>query len=451
MRVPLFRRAPADAPAAAVPGPDGAAAGSAGSACPLERPEGIAARAALHRKLIGALDLRRVNVAGMGDAELRATAGRIIEDIVATDPAFAAMQAWRALLRERVLDEVVGLGPLEDLLADDSVTEIMVNRHDDIFVERAGRLSRSTVTFSNDAAVLAAIERIVSPLGRRIDESSPMVDARLKDGSRVNAVIQPIAIRGPSVTIRKFARRRLTGDDLLRFGALDAAMLAFLRLAVERRANIVIAGGTGSGKTTLLNVLSSFIPMDERIVTVEDAAELQLAQPNLVALEARPPNIEGRGAVTIRDLVRNCLRMRPDRIVVGECRGGEALDMLQAMNTGHDGSLTTAHANSPRDCLSRLEVMTLMSGLEMPVSAIREQICSAVDLVVQQARFSCGTRRVTHITEVTGVEHGVVAMQDIFRFEEADGRFTATGYVPQFLRALARQGIAVDLAPFGVG
>jgi len=332
----------------------------------------------------------------------------------------------------------------------------MVNRHNDIFIERDGQLQRSSVSFSNDASVLAAIERIVSPLGRRIDESSPMVDARLKDGSRVNAIIPPLAIKGPSVTIRKFAKRKLTVEDLIGFGAISREMTDFLQVAVERRANIVISGGTGSGKTTLLNVLSSFIPDDERIVTVEDAAELQLSQPNLVSLEARPANIEGRGAVTIRDLVKNCLRMRPDRIVVGECRGGEALDMLQAMNTGHDGSLTTAHANNPRDCLSRLEVMTLMSGLDIPMQAIREQICSAVNLIVQQTRFSCGTRRVTHITEVTGIENSVVSMQDIFRFEQEGftpegkvrGRCVPTGHVPEFYQDLVRRGIEVDMSIF---
>ncbi len=423
---------------------------------PLETPEGIAARAALHKKLIAAMDLRRVNVSRMGDAELRVAVQKIIEELIDTDPMFAAMRPVRDTLCSTVLNEVVGLGPLEELLADESVTEIMVNRHNDIFIERDGQLQRSSVSFSNDASVLAAIERIVSPLGRRIDESSPMVDARLKDGSRVNAIIPPLAIKGPSVTIRKFAKRKLTVEDLIGFGAISREMTDFLQVAVERRANIVISGGTGSGKTTLLNVLSSFIPDDERIVTVEDAAELQLSQPNLVSLEARPANIEGRGAVTIRDLVKNCLRMRPDRIVVGECRGGEALDMLQAMNTGHDGSLTTAHANNPRDCLSRLEVMTLMSGLDIPMQAIREQICSAVNLIVQQTRFSCGTRRVTHITEVTGIENSVVSMQDIFRFEQEGftpegkvrGRCVPTGHVPEFYQDLVRRGIEVDMSIF---
>ena len=425
----------------------------------LENPDGMLLRAALHRKLIAAMDLRRVNVARMADAELRAAVHKLIEELIDTDDTFSPLRALRDELRDVVLNEIVGLGPLEALLADEQVSEIMVNRHNDIFIERDGVLTRSNISFSNDAAVLAAIERIVSPLGRRIDESSPMVDARLKDGSRVNAVIAPLAIKGPALTIRKFSRRKLGTDDLLRFGALNEAMVGFLRVAVRLRANIVVSGGTGSGKTTLLNVLSNFIPDNERIVTVEDAAELQLSQPNLVSLEARPPNIEGRGAVTIRDLVRNCLRMRPDRIIVGECRGGEALDMLQAMNTGHDGSLTTAHANSPRDCLSRLEVMTLMSGLEIPMQAIREQIASAVNLIVQQTRFSCGTRKVTHISEISGMEGSLIQLQDIFRFEQdgfgADGKvrggFAPTGHIPDFYQDLVKRGLPVDTTIFSAG
>ncbi len=414
-------------------------------------------RERLHKGLIGAMDLRRVNVSRMGDEELKETVARLIEDIADNDAGFTQMhpEARRALC-DIVLHEVVGLGPLEELLADDSVSEIMVNRHDQIFIEKSGRLQRSSVAFSNEASVVSAIERIVSPLGRRIDEASPMVDARLKDGSRVNAVIPPLAIRGPSITIRKFSKRKLGGQDLVNFGSANAAMLKFLQVAVQRRANVVISGGTGSGKTTLLNILSSFIPDDERIVTVEDAAELQLTQPNLVSLEARPPNVEGRGAITIRDLVKNCLRMRPDRIVVGECRGGEALDMLQAMNTGHDGSLTTTHANAPRDCLSRLEVMTLMSGLDLPVQAIREQVCSAVDIIVQQTRFSCGSRRITYITEVVGIERDVIQLQDIFVFKQdgydADGRirgrFEATGHVPDFYQDLIKRGIGLDTSIF---
>ena len=422
----------------------------------LDEAQGLEMRGLLHRRLIEAMDLRRVNVSRMGDAELRNALRKLIDELIVADPVFAPLFPLKDQLRDVVLNEVVGLGPLEKLIADDAVTEIMVNRHNEIFVEKGGRLTKSRISFTNDAAVIAAIERIVSPLGRRIDEASPMVDARLKDGSRVNAIIPPLAIRGPCLTIRKFSRNKLNGEDLVRFGSANSPMLAFLKVAVERRANIVISGGTGSGKTTLLNILSNFIPDDERIVTVEDAAELQLSQPNLVSLEARPANIEGRGAIAIRDLVKNCLRMRPDRIVVGECRGGEALDMLQAMNTGHDGSLTTAHANTPRDCLSRLEIMTMMSGLDIPMQAIREQICSAINIIVQQTRFSCGTRRVTHVTEVTGIEKDVVQMQNIFLFQQEGfgpdgrirGRFEATGHIPDFYQKLVQRGIAVDTTIF---
>ncbi|APR37976.1 ATPase, T2SS/T4P/T4SS family [Paraburkholderia sp. SOS3] len=432
-------------PSAAQP-PDATALASINSAA------GVELRKLAHMKVIAALDLRRLNVSRMADEELRTTVGDALDEILANDLAFRRSDIDVRTLRKSVFDEIIGLGPLEELLADPGISEIMVNCHDEIFVEQNGRLARSPVIFTDDRAVLGAIERIVAPIGRRIDESSPMVDARLKDGSRVNAVIPPLALKGPSITIRKFSRRTLTGADLIAFGSMSADMLEFLQTAVRQRANIVISGGTGSGKTTLLNVLSGYIPDDERIVTVEDAAELQLSQPNLVSLEARPANMEGKGAIPIRDLVRNCLRMRPDRIVVGECRGGEALDMLQAMNTGHDGSLTTAHANSPRDCIARLEVMTLMAGLDLPVQAIREQVCSAVDIIVQQSRFSCGSRRVTHITEVSGMESGVIQLQDVFVFREAgfgeDGRiqgdFVPTAYIPDFYQDLLRRSIAVN-------
>src|SRR5690606_38418098 len=300
-------------------------------------------------ELFRALDLRRMNLDSMGPEEVRATLSDLVDELLGQVAGRLPPTVKREVLHKIVLDEATGLGPLEDLLADKSVSEIMVNAHDDIYVERAGRLEKTPINFSSNAAVLSTIERIISPLGRRIDESSPMVDARLKDGSRVNAIIPPLALRGPCLTIRKFSEKKLTTDDLIRFGSINEPMVEFLRTAVEQRMNIVVSGGTGSGKTTLLNILSNFIPMEERVVTVEDAAELKLVQPHVVALEARPANMEGKGQVTIRDLVRNCLRMRPDRIVVGECRGGEALDMLQAMNTGHDGSLTTGHANSPRD------------------------------------------------------------------------------------------------------
>jgi len=457
---PVAARPPVAAPAPAVSAPparDTHKAAREETLSPINSPHGIELRKAAHQALINAMDLRRVNVARMEEEELRKIVGGLLDEILAGDARYNTPSIPRNVLKKSVFDEVIGLGPLEELLEDEAVTEIMVNRHDEIFIERSGRLAQSSVIFTDDRAVLGAIERIVAPLGRRIDESSPMVDARLKDGSRVNAVIPPLALKGPNITIRKFSKRKLQGSDLVGFGSLSPQMVEFLRVAVERRANIVISGGTGSGKTTLLNVLSNFIPEDERIVTVEDAAELQLTQPNLVSLEARPPNMEGKGAVTIRDLVKNCLRMRPDRIVVGECRGGEALDMLQAMNTGHDGSLTTAHANSPRDCLSRLEVMTLMAGLDLPVQAIREQVCSAVDIIVQQTRFSCGSRRVTYITEVSGMETGVVQLQDVFVFKEegyggdgrVKGRFVSTSYIPDFYQDLIRRGIPVDTSIFG--
>lgn len=418
-------------------------------------------RKRVHLALVKQMDLRRVDVRGMTMTELREKTSVMVDEIInrefsAVLPALISRQQ----LAKEVLDEAIGLGPLEELLSDDSVTEIMVNRSDEIFIERSGRIERSQVIFTNDKAVLAAIERIVTPLGRRIDESSPMVDARLADGSRVNAVIPPVALRGPSISIRKFSQRKLTGQDLLQFGSANAAMLDFMMVAVRERKNIVVTGGTGSGKTTLLNILSNFIPDDERIVTIEDAAELRLSQPNLVALESRPANLEGRGQVSIRDLVRNALRMRPDRIVVGECRGGEALDMLQAMNTGHEGSLTTAHANSPRDALSRLEIMVLMAGMDLPMTVVRDQISSAIDIIVHQRRFPCGSRKITHISEITGVESGVIQSQDLFLFRSRDqggeggrvrGNFVATGAVPEFYEELVDRGVSVDLSIFRSG
>lgn len=445
--------APASAPAAAVP----AAATPAEEArpTPVEDKAVVAALKHIHEQLIKQMDLRRMDVNRQTEDELRENARVMLEEIVAReknlppslDPASAV---------KRVLDEVVGLGPLEELIADDAVTEIMVNAHDEIFIEKAGRLQLSPITFTGPQAVLAAIERIVSPLGRRIDESSPMVDARLKDGSRVNAVIPPLALKGPCITIRKFSKRKLAGEDMVKFGSMTASMLAFLKTVVEQKANILISGGTGSGKTTLLNVLSNYIPKNERVVTVEDAAELQLTQPNLVSLESRPPNAEGKGQVNIRDLVRNCLRMRPDRIVVGECRGGEALDMLTAMNTGHDGSLTTLHANTPRDCLSRIEVMVMMAGMDLPIRAIREQISSAIKFIIQQTRFSCGTRKITYVTEVTGMEGDIIQLQDIFVYKQEGfgpdgkvrGKHVATGQIPEFCEELSVRGVEVDLSLF---
>lgn len=443
----------AAAPAPAAPPKEAAAEEAAPSAKAIQ--EINAARNMVHMKLIQAMDLRRLDVSRMAEQELRETTRAMIDEIIANDKTFPA-HLDKARIGKAVLDEVVGLGPLEDLLADPTVTEIMVNRYDQIYVERKGKLTLSEITFSGEKAVVGAIERIVAPLGRRIDESSPMVDARLKDGSRVNAVIPPLALKGANITIRKFSKEKLKDKDLIKFGSITADMMKFMEQAVLHACNIVISGGTGSGKTTLLNVLSNYIPDDERIITVEDAAELQLSQPHVVSLESRPPNSEGKGAVHIRDLVKNCLRMRPDRIVVGECRGGEALDMLQAMNTGHDGSLTTAHANTPRDCLARLEVMTLMSGLDLPIRAIREQIASAVHVIIQQSRFPDGSRKVTHISEITGMEGDVIQMQDIFLFKQegydengkVKGRFVATGNIPELYQSLQQRGIPVDLSIF---
>jgi pilus assembly protein CpaF len=412
----------------------------------------------VHQLLIKQMDLRRMDVSRQSEDELRTNTRALLEEIVLKDTELPP-EVDRQRIIKQVLDEVVGLGPLEDLLADELVTEIMVNRYDEIFVERAGKLTRSEVVFTSDLAVVGAIERIVAPLGRRIDESSPMVDARLKDGSRVNAVIPPLALKGANLTIRKFSKKKLQGEDMVRFGSMTHPMLDFMKTVVEQKANMIISGGTGSGKTTLLNLLSSFIPPDERIITVEDAAELQLTQPNLIGLESRPANAEGKGLVAIRDLVKNTLRMRPDRIVVGECRGGEALDMLTAMNTGHDGSLTTAHANTPRDCLARIEVMVMMSGLDLPIRAIREQIASAIRFFIQQSRFSCGSRKITHITEVTGMEGDIIQLQDIFLFKQegfgADGKVkgkhVATGAIPDFYQDLKNRGMDVDLSVFQAG
>lgn len=317
-----------------------------------------------------------------------------------------------------IYNEIAGLGPLEDLLKNPEISEIMVNGYDNIYIEKNGKIIKSDKKFSDDEAVLKTIERIVTPLGRRIDESMPYVDARLQDGSRVNAIIPPLAIDGPTITIRKFSKKKLAADDLINFGSITKEAVEFLKEAVIKRKNILISGGTGSGKTTLLNILSSFIPSDERIITIEDSAELKLLQEHVVRLEARPANIEGKGEITIRDLVKNALRMRPDRIVVGECRGGETLDMLQAMNTGHEGSMTTVHANSPRDALSRLEVMVLMAGTDLPLKAIREQIKSAIDIIVQQARLKDGSRKVTYVSEITGMDGDIILMQNVFEFEE---------------------------------
>ena len=412
----------------------------------------------VHEQLLFQMDLQRKDVNRMSDAQLRTESSQLIDQIINKLHTQLPTTLDQSVLARNVLNESVGLGPLEEFLEDESITEIMVNNHKEIFIERAGKLERSSMTFSSDATVFAVIERIITPIGRRIDESSPIVDARLKDGSRVNAVIPPLALKGPSLTIRKFPKRRLQFSDLVVSGSVVQPMVDFLRVCVEMRKNIIVSGGTGSGKTTLLNVLSNFIPATDRIVTIEDAAELKLIQPNLVSLESRPSNLEGKGEVPIRDLVKNALRMRPDRIVVGECRGGEAIDMLQAMNTGHDGSLTTIHANNPRDVLSRLEVLVLMAGIELPVTAIREQVASAVDIIIQQTRFPCGSRKITRITEVVGMESGTVQLQDIFKYEPSgvneqlriQGEFVSTGSIPTFYEELRGIGMQVDLECFRV-
>ena len=408
----------------------------------------------IQHELLKRMDMKKLTLQGVDHEGLEDTAREkirgIIDEVVAKGRLPDGIDPVR--LEDDVFNEAMRLGPLEDLLADDTVSEIMVNGASKVYVERGGKLQLSDCQFTDDASVLAVIERIVAPLGRRIDESQPYVDARLADGSRVNAIIPPLALSGPTITIRKFSRKALTPDDFIRFGTWTHNAAEFMRLCVLLRKNVIVAGGTGSGKTTLLNLLSGYIPHDERIVTVEDAAELRLQQPHVVRLEARPPNIEGKGAVTIRDLVRNCLRMRPDRIIVGECRGGEALDMLQAMNTGHDGSLTTVHANSPRDVVSRLETMVMMSGMELPSKAIREQIASAVDVIIHESRLSDGSRKVVAISEVTGIEGNQIVMQEIFAFRQtgvgANGRvlgdFRPTGAMPTWYDQLAGRGIKCD-------
>ncbi|MBN1670000.1 MAG: Flp pilus assembly complex ATPase component TadA [Kiritimatiellae bacterium] len=412
----------------------------------------------IHDELLKRLDIRRLTANRVEEADLKRRARTTIDQIIGEVAKRLPPEMEPTALAKEIYDEAVGLGPLEDLLADAEVTEIMVNGPDQVYVERAGKLHLTAKTFVDENSVHAVIERIVAPIGRRIDESQPYVDARLPDGSRVNAIIHPLSLSGPCITIRKFSKEPFTVEDLVGFGTLPPLMAEFIRGCVLARKNIVISGGTGSGKTTLLNVVSSYLPQQERIVTIEDAAELRLTQAHVIRLEARPPNIEGRGAVTVRDLVRNALRMRPDRIVVGECRGGEALDMLQAMNTGHEGSLTTVHANSPRDVISRLETMVLMAGMELPLRAIREQIGSAIHLIVHLARLSDGSRKIVRVAEVVGLEMDKITMQDLFAFKQRGigpdgkvlGEFGPTGSVPTFIEEFKANGITLPTAVFDV-
>jgi pilus assembly protein CpaF len=449
-----------DAP---VPVPTGPAAGAPGAPPPAGAPRpflGAAparesfreAKYRVQNRLVNELDPKL-------DLSNQAEVRRQIEELfgkIADEEGLALTRAERVRMLEQITDEILGLGPLEPLLRDETITELMVNGPQQVYIERDGMLELTNVTFQNDEHVMKIIQRIIAPIGRRIDESSPMVDARLADGSRVNAIIPPLSLVGPVLTIRKFAATPFTVEDMIRFGTATPEMFEFLEACVKARLNIFVSGGTGSGKTTMLNILSSFIPDDERIVTIEDAAELQLRQEHVVTLEARPSNIEGKGAIPIRELVRNALRMRPDRIVVGECRSSEALDMLQAMNTGHDGSMSTGHANSPRDMLSRLETMVMMAGMDLPLKAIREQVASAVDLIVHQNRLKDGSRKIVAITEVQGMEGDVIVMQDIFVFEQTavvegkiQGKLRPTGIRPKFVEKFEVHGIHLPPNVFG--
>ncbi len=418
----------------------------------------------IHRKIVEEItpeEQRIISAKNMSDDDLGLVndiIDKYFKRVLETNP-YAVPLGERTRLVAEIRDEMLGLGPLEPLLKDDTITEIMVNGPKKIFVEKLGKLTLTDVKFQDNQHLMNIIERILTPLGRRIDESSPLVDARLADGSRVNAIIPPLSLVGPAVTIRKFSKKPFSVENLIAFGTMDERMAQFLRACVKARINILVSGGTGSGKTTTLNVLSSFIPNTDRIVTIEDAAELRLQQDHVVTLESRPANLEGKGAITIRDLVRNALRMRPDRIIVGEVRSGEALDMLQAMNTGHDGSLTTAHANTPRDALSRLETMVLMSGLDLPVRAIREQVSSAIDLVLQQSRIRDGSRKVTYITEVQKMEGNTITTQDIFHYVQTGfdsdgksvGHFESTGLQPGFLEKFAMNGVELPENFFEAG
>ena len=407
----------------------------------------------VHRRLVAEMSPQEqmvLSAVHQDAAQVEQVIGNYVEKVLEENP-FAVPVSERSKIVSDLKDEMLGLGPIEVLLKDPTVTEVMVNGPKKIFVERMGRLQLTDIQFHDDSHVMNIIERILSPIGRHIDESVPLVDARLEDGSRVNIIIPPLSLIGPCITIRKFATKALSVDNLITFGTLDRKMADFIKACIQARINILVSGGTGSGKTTTLNVLSSFIPENERIVTIEDAAELKLQQEHVVTLESRPANIEGNGEITIRDLVKNALRMRPDRIIVGEVRGGEALDMLQAMNTGHDGSLTTAHANDPRDALSRLETMVLMAGFEMPIRAIREQVSSAIELILQQSRLKDGSRKITYITEVQHMEGDVITTQDLFRFEQTGmdengkltGHFVSTGMQPGFMDKFQVNGVSL--------
>ena len=423
----------------------------------LFEPEIMALTKSIHEDILEKLNLSESALSEISKSNMRSKLESCLDLTLKERRHEIPIKIPMPLFRQALLDELLGFGPLSPLLRSPIISEIMINGPDVVFVESCGKLFDSGVRFFNEQHLLSIIQRIVEPLGRHIDDASPMVDARLPDGSRVNAIIPPLALHGAALTVRKFADKKLTTDDLIKFGSMTHEMAAFLEEAVKARRNILVSGGTGSGKTTLLNVLSLFIPEDERVITIEDSAELKLNHPNLVSLESRPANIEGKGKITIRDLVINTLRMRPDRIIVGECRGAEALDMLQAMNTGHDGSLTTAHANNPRDALTRLENMVMMAGFELPSTAIREQIASALDIIVQQTRLVDGSRKIVKITEVTGREGNQILLQDIFTFEQTgldnqgkvQGYHTATGNIPVFIDELRKSGrLNLDMSVF---
>jgi Flp pilus assembly CpaF family ATPase len=422
-----------------------------------EQDEIILLKRKIHNRLIDELNLKRLDLSVFSDAkrakELKERAEMLIANLLTEEAgSFISSSEVRRKLVKEIMDEALGLGPLEDLLVDPDITDIMVNNKDEVFIEKHGKIELTSKKFISDSQVKTVIERIIAPLGRRIDESVPMVDARLPDGSRINAIIPPLALTGPSLTIRKFRKERFKVEELIGLGTLSPAMADFIKACVVARKNIVVSGGTGSGKTTILNVLSGFIPNSERIVTIEDAAELRLHQEHWLRLESRPPNIEGKGAITIRDLFRNTLRMRPDRIIIGECRGLETLDMLQAMNTGHDGSLTTIHANSTHDVLTRLDSMILMAGVELPIRAIREMIASAIDIIVHTARLSDGTRKIVQVTEIAGMQDEMhINLRDIFAFRQTGigaqskvlGDFQATGYIPSFVEEIKVKGISL--------